>query len=217
MLQLNKRVLWISGIAAASLTLVLCGVWVVQGWQEAQRPPAPTPAAKSPSPKKQAAPAATAAQSTSSVSSAKPLPVAQLPVAQPATAGIEATVPQSGKLERMTELRANLEEVKLQVAIEQEKEKLAPKQPVAAKPPVSLVPPAASLPEPPKEKPKFLSPVVLSVQGVDGHASATVRSAAGELVTVRPGDKLSGGVVASVSRDGIRVKRGNSTTTITFE
>jgi len=213
MLQLNKRVLWISGIAAASLTLVLCGVWVVQGWLEAQRPPAPTTAAKSPSPKKQAAPAATAAQSTSSAPSAKPLPVAQ-----PVTGGIEATVPQSGKLERMTELRANLEEVKLQVAIEQEKEKLVPKQPVAAKSPV---PPVALLHEPPKadvkEKPKSASPVVLSVQGVDGHASATVRSAAGELVTVRPGDKLGGGIVASVGRDGVRVKRGNSTTTITFE
>ena len=123
------------------------------------------------------------------------------------------SVPQSGNLGRMTELRADLEEVKVKVAIEQEKEKLNSKKTTPAPQPQVI------LPEPPKPvvKPKEASPVVISIQGMDGHASATIRSSTGSLVTVRPGDKFGGGVIAAVNRTGVWVRRGNSSTTLAFE
>ncbi|OLN30035.1 hypothetical protein DVDV_0830 [Desulfovibrio sp. DV] len=113
----------------------------------------------------------------------------------------------------MTELRADLEEMKVMVAIEQEKEKLTSKKITPAPQPQVI------LPEPPKPvvKPKEASPVVISIQGVDGHASATIRSSSGSLVTVRPGDKFGGGVITAVNRTGVLVRRGNSSTTLAFE
>ncbi|QAZ66119.1 type IV pilus biogenesis protein PilP [Solidesulfovibrio carbinolicus] len=114
----------------------------------------------------------------------------------------------------MTSLRGDLEEIKLQVAIAQEKEKLLPKQVAPAPQPQMLLP---ELPKPVAAKPNEAAPVVVSIQGVDGHASATIRSSAGSLVTVRPGDKFGGGVIASVSRNGVLVRRGNTSTALAFE
>jgi hypothetical protein len=76
------------------------------------------------------------------------------------------------------------------------------------------------LPEPPKpwpqnreRLPRLLSPS----RAWDGHASATIRSA-GNLVTVRPGDRFGGGVITAVNRTGrVWVRRGNSSTALAFE
>ncbi|WP_157137646.1 type IV pilus biogenesis protein PilP [Solidesulfovibrio carbinoliphilus] len=119
----------------------------------------------------------------------------------------------------MTELRATLDEVKLRVAIEQEREKLAPKLPVAVPQAKTPQTPIMLPPEPPKAPatPKKETPVVVSMQGMDGRTSATIRGSSGRLQTVRPGDPFEGGVVNTITREGVLVRRGNTSTTLTFE
>jgi len=194
------------GCVTATLILVFVGVLVIRSWQEPQLPPASAPVSKT-----------SAKIQTKDVASRKDgkegeaLGIEMQPVAVK-EAGV-IPVPQSGNLGRMTELRADLEEMKVMVAIEQEKEKLNSKKTTPAPQPQVV------LPEPPKSvvKPKEASPVVVSIQGMDGHASATIRSSTGSLVTVRPGDKFGGGVIAAVNRTGVLVRRGNSSTTLAFE
>lgn len=209
MSQQSSRKIWIIGCVTTTLILVFVGVWAIRSWQEPQIPTAPkTPAkiqTKDVASRASALPTSAPKEGEASGIEAQPFTVKE--------AGAIASVPQSGNLGRMTELRADLEEIKVQVAIEQEKEKLNPKKTTPAPQPQVI------LPEPPKPtaKPKEASPVVVSIQGVDGHASATIRSITGSLVTVRPGDKFGGGVIAAVNRTGVWVRRGNSSTTLAFE
>lgn len=195
----RKRVLWISACAAATLVLVLIGFVTVQGWQEVQRPPAPIPPKSQPQ---------------------KIEPVSSVPAqATPAPVSTEITglVPQSGNLGRMTSLRAQLEEAKLLAQIAQEQEKLIPKQPSQPPPQPQVVLSEPAKPTEVKQVRQNTSPVVLSIQGMDGHASATIRNSSGTLVTVRPGERFGSGIVASVSRSGVQVKHGNNISTLSFE
>jgi len=127
-------------------------------------------------------------------------------------------VPVAGNLEGLTALRAELEELRIKSAIAAEAEKLNPRAPVVVAAPHS----ASSLPSeaeaPPKSSaaPPPSGPVVLSVQGLDGHARAIVRHGS-ELVTLRPGDRFDGGVVASVTRSGVFIRRGGKATILPFE
>lgn len=151
---------------------------------------------------------------------AKPVPAA--PESKPKPAGEPtkgAPVPLSdqsaGNLAVLTSLRAELEETKLRTAIAQEKEKQISKAPVAvlAPPPaVQGTPPPARTPE----KSRETAPVVVSVQGVDGSTTATIR-ARGKLTTVKVGENFGGGIVSSITRDGVAVKTGKSVITYRFE
>ncbi len=208
----RKRVLWILGCGTAALVLVLAGAWVLWGWQEAKLPPAPKvpPKSQTKDVASVSAPAPAKHNGSAPASAPKEAQASEVP---PFTVDAD-TVPKAGNLGKMTSLRGNLEEVRLQVAIAQEKEKLLPKQAAPAPQPQMLLP---ELPKPVVAKPKEAAPVVVSIQGVDGHASATIRSSAGSLVTVRPGDKFGGGVIASVSRNGVLVRRGNALTALALE
>jgi type IV pilus biogenesis protein PilP len=213
----HKRVLWLLGCGTATLVLVLAGGWAIWGWQETKLPPPPKLPPKSQTKDVASVSAPAPARSTGPSLSASAPKEAQAEESEIPPFTVAATkadsLPKSGNLEKMTSLRADLEEVRLKVAIAQEKEKLLPKQPAPASRPQVM------LPEPPKPlaaKPREASPVVVSIQGVDGHASATIRSA-GNLVTVRPGDRFGGGVITAVNRTGVWVRRGNSSTALAFE
>lgn len=213
----RRRVLWLLGCGTATLGLVLVGVWVLWGWQEvpspAKLPPKPqtkeVASVSTPAPMRSTAPSPSASvpkEAQTKESEIPPFTVA---------AAIADSVPKSGNLEQMTSLRAELDEVRLQVAIAQEKEKLLPKHP-------SPVPQqTAILPELPKPvaatQPRQPSPVVVSIQSADGRTSATIKSSAGNLMTVRPGDKFGGGVITAINRTGVLVRRGNASTALAFE
>ncbi len=203
----------------ATLAVTLAGIWTFSIWQ------APSPTLSSSSqlsptpPMKESAPPVSA-QDTHALTATK---AAGLSEAQATAAGglgetkapAVDSVPVAGNLGKVTTLRADLEEVRLKVAIAQEVEKLHPKPAPAPQLPLSLPLPEASKPTAMKQKES--SPVVVSVQGVDGNATATVRSGAGTLETIRPGDRFNGGIVSAVSRSGVFVRRGSSTTTLAFE
>jgi hypothetical protein len=123
------------------------------------------------------------------------------------------SIPIAGSLGKITELRAELDETKLQVAILQEKEKLMPKQ---SKSPTPIVHPSIQLPpiEPIKlNSVPTNSPVILSIQSLEGIASATVKLN-NQIVTLRPGDRFNGGIVSTIKRDGILLKKNNKISVI---
>lgn len=124
---------------------------------------------------------------------------------------VPVPVPVAGNLEGLTALRAELEELRIKSAIAAEAEKLNPKAPVVVAAPhsASSLPSEAEAPPKSSEAPPPSGPVVLSVQGLDGHARAIVRQGS-ELVTLRPGDRFDGGVVASVTRSGVSIRRGGN-------
>lgn len=214
MSQQSSRKLWIVGCVTATVVLVFVGILIIRSWQEPQLPPpasAPKTSAKIQTKEVASRADALPASAPKGSKEGEAPGIEMQPVAVKEAGAI--SVPQSGNLGRMTELRADLEEMKVIVAIEQEKEKLNSKKNTPAPQPQVI------LPEPPKTvvKPREASPVVISIQGVDGHASATIRSSSGSLVTVRPGDKFGGGVITAVNRTGVLVRRGNSSTTLAFE
>lgn len=148
--------------------------------------------------------------SVAAISSAQKQETAAVPVT------LEAPV--SGNLAQITALRAKLDQVKVEAAISQELEKIQPKV-LPTAPPQS---PATPTPAPQLQlrlsepTAPHASPAVVSVQGLDGHASATIRTD-GKTVVVRPGDRFNGGIVKTVSRSGVTIQRGKSTTNLTFE
>ncbi len=131
----HKRVLWLLGCGTATLVLVLAGGWAIWGWQETKLPPPPKLPPKS---------------QTKDVASFRlrprrdppgrrcRLPHRRGPGRRIGNSTFHGRGHQSGlpaevrNLEKMTSLRADLEEVRLKVAIAQEKEKLLPKQPAPA-------------------------------------------------------------------------------------
>lgn len=201
-----------------TLAVIIAGIWVFGIWQ------APSPLGSSPSQPSPKPPMKEPALSISAQGTQPPsLPAststkAAGPSVTPAPVEARSSgdfAPVAGNLGKVTALRADLEEVRLKVAIAQEVEKLHLK-PIPT-PQAQLSIPLSEVPRPAPVKHKESSPVVVSVQGVDGNATATIRSGAGVLETVRPGDRFNGGIVSAVSRSGVFVRRGNSTTTLTFE
>lgn len=178
-------------------------------------------ASSPPSPQLPPAPATSSAPSVPASASSSAAGPGSRQASAPATSNPHlepVPVPVAGNLEGLTALRAELEELRIKSAIAAEAEKLNPKAPVVVAAPHS----ASSLPSeaetPPKSSaaPPPTGPVVLSVQGLDGHARAIVRHGS-ELVTLRPGDRFDGGVVASVTRSGVFIRRNGKATILPFE
>ena len=120
-----------------------------------------------------------------------------------------------GDLARMRGQKHLLEQ---QVKIAELEQKLKETRNAIAPPPEIVLPPL----EPPAEKPqetktptKPSGPVVLSVQGVAGKLSATIRTSSGEVVTVEHGRRFGGGVL-QVTRDNVRIRTGSSTRVVPF-
>lgn len=67
-----------------------------------------------------------------------------------------------------------------------------------------------------KEPVRQRGPVVISVQGIEGALSATIRGSGGRTVTVRDGASFAGGKI-SVTRDRVAVNRRGKITAIPFE
>lgn len=206
--QGNRKRFWAVGCGLAVISLAFMGHMALSQWLA----PAPAPvqvAAKTAGPKA-ARPATPVNQSTYQK------PVGKAAEGQPSApihdAGVPA-VPVAGNLAVITKLRAQLEELRIQSAIAQEQEKILPKSAVA----VSSPPPLAEVARPSVDPPRKSSPVVVSVQGVDGRSTATVRLASGELVSVRPGDRFNGGVVGVVNRTGVTIRRAGASSTLAFE
>lgn len=202
----KKRLVWAIACALAGVSLAFMGLLAKDKLfqpppppslpQTAKKPSMSKDAARTPSPKD--APAKTDAPGHAASTGAAPNPGQSGPVA--------------GNLGVITGLRAQLEEVRLRAAIAQEAEKIQPKAPpqVQAQPVVAI--PEASKPQA-AGKPK---PVILSIQGMDGRPTATVRHGS-EVVSLRAGDRFNGGVVASIDRTGVSIRRGHSTTSLPFE
>jgi len=119
-------------------------------------------------------------------------------------------IPEAGNLGLITALRARLEQLKVESEIAKLEETLPKKNEVSK----ALVLPeekvSAAL------KPKEAPPVVVSVQGVDGKLSATVRYA-GKLISLRPGDHFQNGVVSAVNRSEVLIKNGSNTSSLEFD
>jgi len=143
----------------------------------------------------------------------EPVPAKGAPGASPALASPDQD---AGNLAVLTSLRAELEEAKLRTAIAQEREKQVAKAPaVVLAPPPAVQGASPPVPKAP-EKPREATPVVVSVQGVDGSTTATIR-VRGKLTTVKVGETFGNGVVSSITRDGVAVKNGRAVTTYRFE
>jgi len=201
----NKRkiILWIAALAMAVPSL-----WLIAGEVRQSFYPPPPPIKG-----RQSAPSAPGVKTPPAQTSATK---AEAPGATTVAPSLQAeasvTVPVAGNLKELTRLRAELEEARLQASIAQEREKGAPK---ASSAPVVIAPPPVVAPSMHKEVQP--GPVVESVQGADGRLTARVRLGSGKVVGVRPGDRLAGGVVEAVGRDGVSIRQGRSLTMIGFE
>lgn len=155
-------------------------------------------------------------------------PVASAPVSAPlpsppvAPVQIPSSVPVSGRLAVLTALRAEIEEAKMNTTLAE----LVSKH-------TQLLSPASQqvdletlvLPVLPQESAKSMGSgaatgkrmQVISVQGVAGNVSATVRNTSGKIVTLRVGSSFAGGTVSAISRQGVQVKRGKTLQTVSFE
>jgi type IV pilus biogenesis protein PilP len=219
LLQNNtKKRLWMFAGGLVVLALISAGILAYSIWQTPSTPvsssnqPSPKPPINEPALSESAQGTQPASLSVSS--STKAASPSEAPAPAEAKSS-ENLIPVAGNLGKVTALRADLEEIRLKVAIAQEAEKLHPKPTPTPQPQLSI--PLSEVPRPAPVKHKESSPVVVSVQGVDGNATATIRSGSGVLETVRPGDRYNGGVVSAVNRSGVSVRRGSSTTTLIFE
>lgn len=118
-----------------------------------------------------------------------------------------------GDLARMRGQKHLLEQ---QVKIAELEQKLKETLNAIAPTPEIVLPPL----EPPAEKPQetkpAAGPVVLSVQGVGGKLSATIRTSSGEVVTVEHGGRFGGGVL-HVTRDRVWIRTDTSTRVVPFK
>ena len=201
-MQLQNKKKWLPWLLAAVMAPFAVGVWLVPyfhsrpgpGMSAAVRPVAPP-----------ARPAAL------------PAPSPQ----KPATSNADA--PLAGNLGTITDLRAQLQEKQIRQALSEIDAKLAgavPSSPgVAVLTPDDLarmVAPEHSERETSAVVPSPSRPTVVSIQGVDGKLSATLRSG-GKLVTVRAGQKVAGGTVTAVSRDRVTMRNSRGVEPLTFE
>ncbi|WP_165073053.1 hypothetical protein [Desulfovibrio sp. ZJ200] len=141
----------------------------------------------------------------------------------PSAPGMAAVPITAGNLGKISKLRNTLEEETLEVQIE---EKRARKRELTRS--GSLPAPTLSLPSlTPPASPSPVSPAVprpagtgglrvISVQGVGGQLTATVRTGSGQVV-VRKGSRLGGGVVTGISRQAVTIRRGNQSSALPFE
>lgn len=121
--------------------------------------------------------------------------------------------PQGGSLGRLTTARAELQELKTLVEIEQERAKLrdlqTPKVVPLSLPPVTA--PQVSAPH----APSFPARVV-AVSGVGGRMVATVQTVKGTR-RLHVGDAFEGGRVESISRDSVNIRTGSRIQTLWFK
>ena len=139
----------------------------------------------------------------------------------PTEAGMGALPITAGNLGKISELRNTLEEETLEVQIEEKrarKRELTRSGSVPTLSLPSLTPPAAPSPAPAAgPRPAGSGGLrVISVQGVGGKLSATVRTGSGQAV-VRKGSRLGDSVVTEISRQGVTIRRGGKTSTLPFE
>lgn len=136
----------------------------------------------------------------------------------PADAGTVVAPIVAGNLGRITELRALEEELTLEAKIaklkkEKEEASRSPSVPTLSLP--SLTPPASPSPAPAVPR-AASSLMVISVQGVGGQLSATVRTGSGQVV-VHKGSRLGEAVVTGISRQAVTIRRGGKTSSLPFE
>ena len=128
----------------------------------------------------------------------------------------------AGNLGKLSELTALEKELAIEVKIaklRKEKEELL-RSPAISAPSLSLpafMPPTsqpASASRPSSPSRDGLS--VISIQGVGGQLTATIRTASGQ-TTVRAGTRLGDAVVTGISIQGVMVRRGGHVNTLPFE
>lgn len=132
-------------------------------------------------------------------------------VAQTRNQTSQPTLPQlpvAGNLEELTRLQAEIEEGLL-------RKKLAELPGKNALPLTGTARQEAPKPEPvmPVFEPK---PTVVSVQGVDGQLTVTLRDR-GAVATFRTGERCSAGKITRITRDAVVLQGGNGTERLFFE
>lgn len=210
----KKRLFWVVGCGFAVVSLIYMGSLAVSQWMSP--PPPPLPQSSPKAPKSPAVKPGKDASTPSPLETQIKTPESSTPnnAQGEAVSKADPPVPVAGNLGVITTLRAQLEEMRIQAAIAQEREKLQPKAaPVQSQ--------AIALPELPRStlapKAKEASPVVVSIQGVDGRSTATIRLGSGQLVSLKPGDRFAGGVVSAIDRRGVSIRRGHTSTVLAFE
>lgn len=145
----------------------------------------------------------------------------------PLEAAQSSTIPAlpARNLGELSDLRGELEVLKIQSQIDELKAKQSALKQKGAAPSASM-PAQLSLPAftpPPASSSRALSLpatrsglAVVSVQGVGNTISATVQTASGQVV-VRPGSKIGDAVVTSISREGVSVRRAGKISNLPFE
>lgn len=138
------------------------------------------------------------------------------PKAAPEDTAFPAAFP-AGSLGQLTQLRAELEQLKLQVTIEEARSRLnqlrGAANPAPAAPMPTLEYPPIGMPEAPKRD-KSLR--ILSIQSVNGKFTATVGTASGPRV-VKQNDTINGNRVVSISRNSVVINRGQGNETLSIQ
>lgn len=193
----NKRTVAIWGTLCSLLLLAGGGIW----WLERDDTPIPVPkvAITPTKPEQMATPAPPST----------PVPVSPLPVLT------------AGNLGELTGLKEQVEKLKLEVTVkelEAKKDSFSAVPPVQTAPKVEMTLPDLLLqPAPPPKAVLPVTPVVVSVQGLDGDVQAVIRARNGKLVTLRQGASFDGGVVTDITRSAVLIRRKNITTPLAFE
>lgn len=209
-MQFTKRTTIIWGVLLV-LLLAFAGLL----WTRRTPPPLP-PVPRDVAVKKKAAPAKANKKDTTDQHAA----AAARPEA-PSAPDMNVKPIVAGNLGRITQLRALEEELTLEAKIaklkkEKEEASRSPSVPTFSLP--SLTPPASTSPVPTAApRPAATGGLrVISVQGVGGKLTATVRTGSGQVV-VRKGSRLGDAVVTGISRQGVTIRRGGKTSTLPFE
>ena len=201
----KQAILLIGGFSAVCIAGV--AGWFVLGQKESPAP-RPRPALT------KKAPAATATIGTRQRENEE-RKAAAAPAVAPAPSAPVASDTTLGDLTRLRGLKRVLQQ---EAEIADLRKRLAEaQQPVVATPipqPTIKLPP---LDDPDVKKPKRRSgPSVVSVQGVDDHLSADIRTSDGRVIAVKNGERFNGGTLV-VSRKGVSVRRNGDLTRIPFE
>lgn len=160
------------------------------------------------------------AQAPQALSEAAPRPVAEAPQAKPEAARPESPAfPQAfsaGTLGHMTQLRAELEQLKLQVTIEEARSRLNQLRGVSSAPSATRMPsldyPPIGMPAAPRDN----GLRILSIQSVNGKFTATVGTQSGPRV-VSKDDTINGSRVVSISRNSVVINRGQGNETLSIQ
>lgn len=138
------------------------------------------------------------------------------------TPAVVPTVPVAGNLLALTTERAKVDTLKVLVTAADLNAKLGKtgagaSRPVVAPPPVPPLPELPAPAAPLAASPRIVSgpPRVVSIYGVNGSISATIRHK-GKLSTLRNGERFNGGT-AMITRNGVQIRSGKTTTLLDFE